>query len=214
MKAKAQSTPTDAPALVVFGRDASGKAHGSAFNASDAELAAKAAELMGMRSLPIRTEVEQTLAAKLPRGRVFASGRAFVPFIKATLLGELQAATLTSGMPPLKVVGGADASAAGKANDPAPAKLSKTKGTAQVKQPCGWGDIQVGAIVLAAASPKYHEWHECLVLAVEGEDLFTLRYCDWPKEPPFARRRGDVALLHPAYTPEPPLDPEEPLTAA
>jgi hypothetical protein len=49
------------------------------------------------------------------------------------------------------------------------------------------------------------------VIAVEGEDLFTLRYCDWPKEPPFKRRRVEIGLMHPAYTPGPPLEPELPL---
>ncbi len=40
---------------------------------------------MGLRLLPVQTDMERALAAKVPRGRVFASGRAFVPFIKASL---------------------------------------------------------------------------------------------------------------------------------
>ena len=85
---------------------------------------------------------------------------------------------------------------------------------APVKQPCGWADIRVGSIVLVAAPPRRTEWFECLVIAVEGEDLFTLRYCDWPKEPPFKRRRVEIGLMHPALTPEPPLEPELPLWVA
>ena len=69
---------------------------------SEADLATKAAELMGLRLLPIRTDTERALAAKVPRGRVFATGRAFVPFIKAALLTELQAAALNSGVKPLE----------------------------------------------------------------------------------------------------------------
>jgi hypothetical protein len=52
------------------------------------------------------------------------------------------------------------------------------------------------------------------VIALEGEDLFIVRYCDWPKEPPFKRRRVELGLLHPAYQPEPPLEPELPLRVA
>jgi hypothetical protein len=94
------------------------------------------------------------------------------------------------------------------------AKPARGNGPAPVKQPCGWADIQVGAIVLGAAPPRRTEWYECLVIAVEGEDLFTLRYCDWPKEPPFKRQRVELGLMHPAYTPEPPLEPEPPLWVA
>jgi hypothetical protein len=90
----------------------------------------------------------------------------------------------------------------------------KGNGTAPVKQHCGWADIQVGAIVLGATPPRRTEWFECVVIAVEGEDLFTLRYCDWPKEPPFKRRRVEIGLMHPAYQPEPPLEPELPLWVA
>ena len=86
MTAQANASPNDAPALVVFGRDATGKPHASAFSQSEADLARKAAELMGLRLLPVRTDTERALAAKVPRGRVFATGWAFVPFIKATLL--------------------------------------------------------------------------------------------------------------------------------
>ncbi len=169
---------------------------------------------MGLRLLPVQTDTERALAAKVPRGRVFASGRAFVPFIKATLLTELQAAALNSGVKPLKLLTGPASTGAGEATPAAPAKPPKGKGTAPVKQPCGWADIRVGAIVLGAAPPRRTEWFERLVIAVEGEDLYTLRYCDWPKEPPFKRRPVELGLMHPAYTPEPPLEPELPLWVA
>ena len=101
MIAQAHPNLTDTPALVVFGRDATGKARASAFTQSEADLATKAAELMGLRLLPIRTDTERALAAQVPRGRVFATGRAFVPFIRAALFTELQAAALNSGVKPL-----------------------------------------------------------------------------------------------------------------
>ncbi|GJE53804.1 hypothetical protein [Methylobacterium thuringiense] len=206
MNAEAQITAVEPLALVVFGRDESGKAHGSAFTATDADLAFKAAELMGMRALPVHTDAEQALAAKLPRGRVFASGKAFVPFIKATLLTELQTAALNSGITPLKLVGGADAGDTSTSLGEAPADDA----VAPVKQPGGWGNIRVGAIVLATAGPKYTEWYECLVLAVNAEDAFKLRYCDFPNELPFERPRNQLGLMHPAYVPAPPTEPTTP----
>jgi hypothetical protein len=49
MTTRPNENPTDAPALVVFGRDEAGKAHASWFDQGDAKLAKKAAELMGCR---------------------------------------------------------------------------------------------------------------------------------------------------------------------
>jgi hypothetical protein len=217
MTAQANASPNDAPALVVFGRDATGKPHASSFTQSEADLATKAAELMGLRLLPVQTDTERALAAKVPRGRVFATGRAFVSFIKASLMTELQAAALNSGVKPLKLLTGPASTGAGEPTQAAPTtatKPAKGTGPAPARQPCGWADIQVGSIVLGAAPPRRTEWFECLVLAIEGEDVFVLRYCDWPKEPPFRRRRVEIGLMHPAYTPEPPLEPELPLWVA
>ena len=160
MIAQANPDLTHAPALVVFGRDTTGKPHASAFTESEADLATKAAELMGLRLQPVQTDAERALAAKLPRGRVFATGRAFVPFIKAALFTELQAAALNSGVKPLKLLTGPASTGAAEPTPAAPvasAKPAKGTGTAPVKQPCGWADILVGSIVLGAAPPRRTE---------------------------------------------------------
>ena len=94
MTARANPKPTDAPAVVVFGRDEAGKAHASWFDQAEAKLAEKAAGLMGLRLLPISTDPEHALAAKVPKGRVFATGKAF--------------AVCQSGAVPRPPVGGAE----------------------------------------------------------------------------------------------------------
>src|SRR3954468_14378380 len=90
-KAQPETAPPTA-ALIVFGRDATGKAHASWFSEAEAALAEKAADLMGMRMLKVRTDEHRAMAAQLPRGRVFATGRAFVPFVKSALFLQLQSA--------------------------------------------------------------------------------------------------------------------------
>lgn len=77
-------------------------------------------------------------------------------------------------------------------------------------QPTHWTDIRVGAIVLAAAAPKHCEWFECQVVGTDKADGFTLRYCDWPKEPTFVRQRHELSLMHPSREPEPPIDADGP----
>src|SRR3954447_15040060 len=77
------------PCLVVFGRDEAGKPHASWFDAQSADLAVKAADLMNMRVFRMPTEERKGLAAQLARGRVFASVRAFTPYVRASLYGQL-----------------------------------------------------------------------------------------------------------------------------
>src|SRR5687768_14298489 len=77
-------TSSSDPTLVVFGRDGSGKPRASWFDAVSAELATKAAALMKMRVLRIETEEQRTLARQVAPGRVFASGRALLPFAGAS----------------------------------------------------------------------------------------------------------------------------------
>ncbi len=72
--------------------DDSGKPHASRFSDADAQLAEKAAGLMGMHVFRPATEEHRELAAKLPRGRVFGSGKAFVPFVKAGIFTALAGA--------------------------------------------------------------------------------------------------------------------------
>jgi hypothetical protein len=91
MSAGAEAGFGNGTAIVLFGLDDRGKPHASAFDAANAELAQKAAGLMGMRVLRPETDDQRALAAKLPRGRVFESGRAFVPFVKRPIYESLAA---------------------------------------------------------------------------------------------------------------------------
>jgi hypothetical protein len=87
---------SDTVGVVVFGVDEKGKPHASAFGLQEAHLAAQAAKLMGMSLLPVETDECRALAAKLPRGRVFESGRAFVPFVAS---GVYEALAAIAGLP-------------------------------------------------------------------------------------------------------------------
>jgi hypothetical protein len=213
MNVQEQTTSPQTPALVVFGRDEAGKPHASSFAESEVALAEKAAGLMGMSLLPVKTDAERALAAKVPKGRVFASGRAFTPFVKATLFAELQAAAPQATMPPNDAAERLSA-ASDQPNGPAPEGTTVAApipggGAPLAKQHGGWGDIQVGSIVLAAAGPTHLSWHECEVLAIDAGGVLTLRYADWPDEPHIARRAEEVGLMHPAYQPELPVEPEQ-----
>ncbi|CAM5378594.1 hypothetical protein ATER59S_01696 [Aquamicrobium terrae] len=85
--------------LIVFGLDEKGRPHASWFGDEDVALARKAAAMMGMAAVEATSEALRALAGQLPAGRVFASGRAFVPFIKGGLYDQL-AAHLPAGAIP------------------------------------------------------------------------------------------------------------------
>jgi hypothetical protein len=177
-------------ALVVFGLDGAGKPRASAFSQADAERAERAAEIMGMHAIRPDSDEQHVLARMLPRGRVFASGRAFVPFVKVglyealTALAGASATSATSSAPKAKPAPAAPAS---------PPNSTSKAGLA----PETWDDIGVGSIVLATEGPQ-EGWFESIVLRAEN-DVFMLRWRDWPRLPVFARRPWQLGLLPPGH---------------
>lgn len=175
----AEAKPKPAPAkptfsVVVYGLDQGGKPHAAAFTADEAVLAEKAAGLMGMRLLPLATDEQHEVARGLPRGRIFGSGRAFTPFIKTTLYARLNAfGGHKPERPPVP--------------EPTPALTVENV-------PATWTEVGQGSLVLISEGPQ-QGWFEAVVAEVRPEDLFVLRWRDWPDEPPQVRRREHVALL-------------------
>ena len=164
-----RSTPLPA-ALIVFGRDETGKPHASQFSEADRELAEKAAGLMGMRALRVTTADQAALAARLPLGRVFASGKGFVPFVSGELFASLEAAagpatgvelhpTGKLESSPREPQGGPEAGARGDA----PGNTAKAVSDRPSALPSDRADIAVGGLVLAATSNDGEGWFEAVV---------------------------------------------------
>lgn len=179
------------PSVVIFGLDDSGKPHASSFVASDTALATKAASLMGMKLLCVTTEHQHSVAERLPKGKVFASGKGFVPFVKASLFAELVAVAPEAVVPDLPVE---------EAGESPLGASTSSQGflSGNLSRPAHWAEIEAGAVVLAAAATD-EGWYECAVLSTEGDDQLRLQYCEWPNEPVFCVQRSQVALIHPAY---------------
>jgi len=79
------------PALVVFGRNRSGRPRAAWFDASQVEAATKAAGLMELRILSLAGDEQQAVAAQLIQGRVLSNGKAHVPGARRDLYGRLVA---------------------------------------------------------------------------------------------------------------------------
>ncbi|MFF9550334.1 hypothetical protein [Methylobacterium fujisawaense] len=184
------------PAVIVFGRDERGRPHASRFMGDEAAEAENAARLMGLYLARANTELLRDLAARLPAGRLFPSGRGFVPFVKAELYERLLAAT---GMPdapmptraaskPADAPPPAGAGSGGKGSPDAPGGAAKAPGD--------WASIGIGSIVLACQGPM-EGWWEAVVTHTRADDRFVLRWRDFPDDGEITRARNDLGLLPP-----------------
>jgi len=166
------------PRLIVFGTDEAKRPHAAWFAEADADAAERAAGFMRMRVLKIETDDQRALALQLPQGRVFASGKAFTPFIKAGLYDRLSAfeGAYESAIP---IVSG----------DVAPQRE-----TVSYHLPKSWDDMGPGSLVLTFDG-VYGGWYETIVIERKSTDYVVLRWRDWPEFPDFVRSQASLALL-------------------
>ena len=122
-----------------------------------------------------------------PRGRVFESGRAFVPFVKGPIYESLAA---FGGVEVGDQPGGPETGCTGSPG----AGAGMPGGEGASKLPASLDDLEVGSVVLACAGPA-EGWYESIVIRIDGDDLVTMKWRDYPKDRVFARRRSQLALL-------------------
>ncbi len=169
--------PSDtAPDLIVLGPDDEGKPRAARFPAGQANLVAKAAKAMNLTVYKADGEALAELAKKLHPGRLYATGRAFVPPVGRNLYGKIVEQLKLAGQ---QVPEATDQSAA---DQPAPGL------------PATWDDIAAGHLVIAHEN-KPPGWWEAIVLARDG-DMLTLKWRDYDL-PNLVRHAGSVALLKP-----------------
>ena len=188
--AAAAEAPT--PMHILVGLDDQGKAHASWFSEEDGDAAAVAADLMDMALLDITGEELTAIAAKLPRGKLFESGKAFVPFVKRTVYDQL--ATYFDEEFVASTAARVEAAQAAAADGYAKA----SKGEVPPRQPEDWSKIMVGDLVLAEDAPS-EGWFEAEVIEQAANEQFRLKWRDWPDLPNFSRGITDIALLHPKH---------------
>lgn len=87
------------PAIILFGRDERGRPHASRFAGEEIGGAQDAARLMCLHLAVAETTTLRGIVERLPAGRLFPSGKGFVPFVKGDLYDRLLAATGTLDKP-------------------------------------------------------------------------------------------------------------------
>ena len=121
------------------------------------------------------------LAKKLPTGRLYSTGRGFVPVVRQSLYGKL--------VEQLKLAGQPVPSETEQPNGKEAAAAQTAPGL-----PTSWDDIAVGHLVIAHES-AVAGWWEAIVLARDG-DMLTLKWRDYPWQPNVQRHASAVALLN------------------
>jgi len=186
MTANANPSVPVAP-LVLFGIDSRGKAKAARFGKEHAGLAMKAASQLALQVLASNDPKIADIAARLPVGRVHATGRTFVPFIRRDLYDQLLAAAAANGNlhePPAPPANGMSGNDAGSPPSRSSPKLPRT-----------WQEIGVGDLVVAQQSLE-DGWYEAIVVDANG-DMFSLRWRDYPRQRQFVRHRLRLGLLYP-----------------
>ncbi|MGO7411805.1 hypothetical protein ACC810_03045 [Rhizobium ruizarguesonis] len=172
--------------VIILGRDDSGKAHASFFPATDAQPASRAASLMGMFSLRADNDAVRALLPKLPKGKLFDSGKAFVPFVKQDLYKQIAAHLPEADRAKAEEVRAAPADVSQQGHAATPSNV-----------PDDWGKIVVGSLVLATDDPL-EGWFEATVIELKPDSVLRLQWRHYLDLPPFNRKLEDVALLHPS----------------
>jgi hypothetical protein len=198
----AEPKETPAAALLLFGLDERGKAHAAWLAKEDTETDAAAAEVMGMFAVPVHNDAVRALAGQVPQGKIFASGKAFVRFVKAALYDALVARLpedkREKARQPVKASGGKASSNNYAVASGAADGRGAGGATVQHDFPGDWSEIKVGSIVLASEG-REDGWYEADVLEVLRNDRYSLRWHDWTDLPKFERAVNEIALLHPQY---------------
>ena len=170
------------PSLILAGLDNSGKAHASAFLESECEAAKAAAALSGFSVIEVNSDALVELAVQLPKGKIYDSGKAFVPFVKADLFQ-----TLASHHPLI-------------AQKPRDFSLPKGmtvehKNIINKAEPVGdRSKPKLGSMYLAYDDES---WYEAVVVEIHDNGTLTLRWRDFDEEAPFTFRADQLGLLPP-----------------
>ena len=179
------------PIIVVLGTVIEHKPRASRFEDRDAPFVVHAAELMGFHVIHVPPENTElyAIAEGLPLGKIFATGRAFVPFVGRAAFDKLT---------PLVEGGFTIEERAASGAEPVLPRADMYTTDAINSADALWSKIEVGTLVLASHPEVYGPgWWEGIVVNVTGDDL-TVRWTDEPTEDAIRVARRHVALRHPA----------------
>jgi hypothetical protein len=183
-RAKDPTPATISPSpLVLFGIDSRGKPKGARFGKQHAGLAVRAAGQLQLNVLATNDPSVADLAARLPVGRVHATGRTVRAVHSSRPLRQACRSAAHGTSQPTNLANGASGASGSPAGGPPP------------HLPRNWQEIGVGDLVIANQSDE-DGWYEAVVVEANG-DMLTMRWRDYPRERRIVRHRLRLGLLYP-----------------
>ena len=185
----------DTPAIAVIWRNGKDTPRGSWFPADDIEAVLAGAAEMGMHTVKASTDEIIRLAQRLPKGRIFDSGKLFTPLIQTKVYDELMTHLPEHGITAKpRLVMSAASSGSGDADAEGPG-AAVPEGT----RPTDWSKITVGSLVLAEEA-RMEGWFEAIVIEVCPKYVFKLKWRDYD-DPNITRHVSRLALMMQIETP-------------
>jgi len=172
---KSSSAPGVEKAIVLFGLGDDGKPQAGLFAATEAALARKAAKELRLTIVDVSKTDLASRGLKVPAGKLYANRRSFIPNVRKDLHQKLLEFAK----------GGSAGSQSDRQSEAPPAPPS-------AGIPKDWDSIGVGHQVIVQSSVA-DGWWECITTRREN-DVLTVRFRDFPKEPPFTVHVSQVAL--------------------
>lgn len=140
------------------------------FSAEDAKKAKELAEKRSLAVIEVSSPELRKVANRLSRGNLSAAGLDIAPATTLPLYNELMAAHTATAF---------------------------ALGKLQPKMAASWGAIKAGDLVIAQHT-RADGWFEALVLHVAANEMYHLKWLDYPKDPLFIRHLKTIALTSPA----------------
>ena len=168
--------------LILFGIDSRGKPQGARFRKEHASLALKAAGQLQLNVLASNDPKVAEIAARLPVGRVHATGRMFVPFIRHDLYDKLVAAAANGNGHPTRPPNGSSGAS------------GSTPGGSAPHLPRNWREIGVGDLVVAQEGATTAGTRQSS--SRQTATCSRLRWRDYPRERRIVRHRLRLGLLY------------------
>jgi hypothetical protein len=175
-KKTAETTGSPNRFIYVFGAEEGGKPRGARFSLPDVDKIMDSVREMKLAMCEDHSPRMTELGMKLPLGRVYARGKAFIPFIRKELFDQLRDAQF------------------GPPSAPAGKEIPQSD-VAYADSPTSWKEITVGNEVIAH-NTDLEGWWEAIVVARDG-DLVTVKWTDYPQEGMVKRHITSIALRHP-----------------
>jgi hypothetical protein len=187
-KQQEKKTPSASDKFFVFGLDNEDKPRGARF-AEFNERALRYALELNLTGIHPASPAFTEIGMKLPSGRLYSSGKAFIPNIRRDLVEKLGAALAAPGDESQTYKPAAPPE--GQSNEITVRTISPiTSGL-----PRSWESVGAGHVVLIHESPA-DGWWEATVENRDAE-ILTLRFRDYPRQPKFQRHISQVALINP-----------------